>query len=347
MLETAIGQPAATRSAGRCCSARSPTSSPTPATSPGVASWPTTRCRPPAPPATTALLLRVLNLVFFALWIPDTLDERLALTEESLRLVERVDDPLARYWAASANFLNLLQAGRLAEADPLLEESTRLADRLAQPALRWRALHTRGHAACLLAGDPDAAEPLAHAVVRGRRRRRRARGRRVLQVAADVPPVAAGHARRAERPHQGHDAAPAERGGVAVPHPLRGGPPRRRRGAARPRRRSTFADDAPRPAFIASARDVRRGRHPRRPRAGGGRALRPAPPVRRPDRLRRRDDRRRPRAPPRRPRPRARPTRTKRWSASSARAPATKPSAPASSKPAAATSSPKPRPPDR
>ncbi len=108
------------------------------------------------------LVLRVLNLVFFALWIPDTLDERLALTEESLRLVEHVDDPLARYWAASANFLNLLQAGRLAEADPLLEESRALADRLAQPALRWRALHTRA-ARRLLAGDPDGAEPLAQA----------------------------------------------------------------------------------------------------------------------------------------------------------------------------------------
>ncbi len=108
------------------------------------------------------LILRVLNLVFFALWIPDTLQERLALTEESLRLVERVDDPLARFWAASANFLNLLQAGRLAGADPLLEESRGLADRLAQPALRWRALHTQA-ARCLLAGDPDSAEPLAQA----------------------------------------------------------------------------------------------------------------------------------------------------------------------------------------
>ena len=108
------------------------------------------------------LLLRVSNLVFYALWIPDTLEERLALTRESAALLERVDDPLGRYWAATANLLNLMQAGEVAEAAPLLVTITELAGRLAQPGLRWRALHTEA-TRLLFDGDPDAAEPFARA----------------------------------------------------------------------------------------------------------------------------------------------------------------------------------------
>ena len=107
-----------------------------------------------------ALLLRVLNLVFFALWIPETLDERLALTDETLALAAQVDDPLARYWAASSSCLNLLQAGRIAEGEQQALAMRDLADRLAQPALRWRALHTEA-ARRLLAGDPAGAAPFA------------------------------------------------------------------------------------------------------------------------------------------------------------------------------------------
>ncbi len=107
-----------------------------------------------------ALLLQVANSVFYALWIPDTLDERLELTAESLALRTEVDDPLALYWSAMSGYMNLVQAGRVAEAEPLLRDLLTITDRLAQPALRWRAVHT--HATrMLLAGDPDAAEPLA------------------------------------------------------------------------------------------------------------------------------------------------------------------------------------------
>ncbi len=106
------------------------------------------------------LLLRVMNLAFYALWIPETLDERLALTDESRALAEGCDDPLPRFWAASSGFLNLVQTGRVAEADAELRTTGALADRLAQPALQWRARHTEATRR-LLAGDPDGAEPLA------------------------------------------------------------------------------------------------------------------------------------------------------------------------------------------
>ena len=111
-----------------------------------------------------ALVLRVLNLVFYALWIPETLDERLALSAESARLLAAVDDPLPRFWAGKSAYLNLTQAGRIEEAAPFLDTIVELAERLAQPALLWRARHTE---ACrlILAGDPHAAEPLARAAL--------------------------------------------------------------------------------------------------------------------------------------------------------------------------------------
>lgn len=110
--------------------------------------------------ADAGLLLRVLNLVFYPLWVPDTLEERLALTDESLELLPLVDDPLALYWSAVSSHTNLTQAGRVEESDVFLARLRELAERLAQPALLWRARHIHATRE-LLRGDPDAAEPLA------------------------------------------------------------------------------------------------------------------------------------------------------------------------------------------
>lgn len=106
------------------------------------------------------LVLRTANLVFYALWVPDTLEERLALTEESLPTLRRSTDPLVRYWGLMAAYLNLVQAGQVTEADALLAELDAVAERLAQPALQWRARHTD---ACrsLVAGRYDEAAELA------------------------------------------------------------------------------------------------------------------------------------------------------------------------------------------
>jgi tetratricopeptide (TPR) repeat protein len=106
------------------------------------------------------LVVRVMNLIFYSLWVPETLAERVALTEESRAILESVDDPLVLFWADISNYLNLVQSGRVEEADELLAHTTGLADRLGQPALQWRSAH---RAACrqLLAGDADAAEDAA------------------------------------------------------------------------------------------------------------------------------------------------------------------------------------------
>ena len=107
----------------------------------------------------TSVLLRVMNLAFHTLWIPDTLAERLAITQESMMLVGAVEDPLPRYWSAVTNYHNVVQSGRVSQGEPLLRTATELAERLGQPSLQRQTSHI-GAARHLLVGDPDAAEPL-------------------------------------------------------------------------------------------------------------------------------------------------------------------------------------------
>ncbi|MEY2471923.1 MAG: hypothetical protein QOK28_1252 [Actinomycetota bacterium] len=106
------------------------------------------------------LVVRVMNMIFYPLWVPETLTERVALTEESRAIVATIDDPLVLFWSGISNYLNLVQAGRVVEADEILHETQPLADRLAQPALQWRSAH---RIACrhLLGGNADAAEEFA------------------------------------------------------------------------------------------------------------------------------------------------------------------------------------------
>lgn len=107
------------------------------------------------------VLLRVLNNAFSALWIPDTLAERLALTQESMMLAAGVEDPLPRYWAAVRGYHNFVQSGNVAAAGTMLRTASELGDRLSQPALQWRTRHIDA-ARCFLLGDPDAADLLVH-----------------------------------------------------------------------------------------------------------------------------------------------------------------------------------------
>ncbi|HVT75687.1 MAG TPA: AAA family ATPase, partial [Acidimicrobiales bacterium] len=106
------------------------------------------------------LVVRVMNMIFYPLWVPETLAERVALTEESRAIVATTDDPLVLFWSGISNYLNLVQAGRVEEADEILHETQPLADRLAQPALQWRSAH---RIACrhMLGGNADAAEEFA------------------------------------------------------------------------------------------------------------------------------------------------------------------------------------------
>ena len=168
-----------------------------------------------------ALLLRVSNLVFYALWVPDTLQERLAMTEESLgpRRGRRRPAP-----AVLGGHLQLPQPdpvgtgskGRAAARHgrdprrPARPTSTDVAGHATPPppATSWPAIPTRP------SHWPRGA--------RDRQPGRRARGQRLLQVPEHVHPLAARHPRRAGGRHQGDEPSAPQRDGLALPHLRRG-----------------------------------------------------------------------------------------------------------------------------
>ncbi|HET6794112.1 MAG TPA: AAA family ATPase [Acidimicrobiales bacterium] len=106
------------------------------------------------------VLLRVLNLVFHPIWVPDSLGERLALSGESVELAQQVGDPLMLFWSEHRHFINLMQSGRIDEADHFLSGEWDFAERLGQPLLRWSARYSAAGRS-LFAGEPEEAEDLA------------------------------------------------------------------------------------------------------------------------------------------------------------------------------------------
>ena len=115
-----------------------------------------------------AILLRVLNLVFHPIWLPETLHERLAMSAESVALAQVVGDPVVLFWCEHRHFINLMQAGLVDDADRCLAGEWDFAERLGQPLLRWSARYSAAGRK-LFAGDPAGAEELAHqALVFGR-----------------------------------------------------------------------------------------------------------------------------------------------------------------------------------
>ena len=112
-----------------------------------------------------ATLLRVLDLRFWTIWAPDTLEERLALTAEGLALAERVDDPLLLFFAADWRHTAASQTADHHEAQRALAIMSDVAARLGEGFVRW----TMALGACLLPSTNDC---------RCFMRRRRSQGRR-------------------------------------------------------------------------------------------------------------------------------------------------------------------------
>ncbi len=146
------------------------------------------------------LLLRVINLVFYPLWIPETLDERLALTEESLALVAAVrrspSPVLGRH-------LQLPQRGAGGPRRPGARRTCTPCGSCPTSSPNPRcsgALATPRAAQRLLAGDPSGAEPFAHEALDLGNQAGEAEAARVLQVPGDVHPLAARHAAASSAP---------------------------------------------------------------------------------------------------------------------------------------------------
>jgi predicted ATPase/DNA-binding SARP family transcriptional activator len=104
-------------------------------------------------------LLQVLNLRYSTIWVPSTLEERVANTAEAMVLAEDLGDPLARFWAASWRHRALLETADMTGAERCADIMSEIAAELALPLLRSIDAMTRCEAA-IRVGNFDEAERL-------------------------------------------------------------------------------------------------------------------------------------------------------------------------------------------
>ncbi len=102
------------------------------------------------------LLAHVLNSAFFALWLPDTLDLRLALSTEACQLADRLGDAPLLHWSATWRVHVLVEAGRVDEAADWLDVLDQAAAEAGSPSLQWLGPSLRA-GLCALHGEIAAA----------------------------------------------------------------------------------------------------------------------------------------------------------------------------------------------
>ena len=108
----------------------------------------------------TDALLRVLNLTFLSLWVPDQFARTVAVSEEALALASVARDPVARFWAAEDRFYAMASSADRAGLDAAIDLAATLADELGQPHLTWW-VRTGQCSRLGLTGAIDEAERLA------------------------------------------------------------------------------------------------------------------------------------------------------------------------------------------
>ncbi len=107
-----------------------------------------------------SVLLRVLNVMFLARWVPDQFAENLARCAEVRALADRVDDPVERLRAATNRMQMMTSHADRAGMDEAMSAAEALAREIGQPYTTWQVRYLR----CLLdllSGDAEAGERLA------------------------------------------------------------------------------------------------------------------------------------------------------------------------------------------
>jgi len=105
-------------------------------------------------------MVRILNHVFYPLFVPPLLEQSLARSGDALVRAERVGDPVLFFFAADWRALAVACAGDIDEFDRYVEIAGSLAAQLNQPFSNW--VHTfRRATRAQIAGDTDQAEQLA------------------------------------------------------------------------------------------------------------------------------------------------------------------------------------------
>jgi tetratricopeptide (TPR) repeat protein len=110
------------------------------------------------------ILAQVINRALFATWLPETLAERLELSEELMTLAEASRNPLLRGMSYNRRLYYVIEAGLAGEVDACARATREIADAVPQPFLRWVSRYTEAMVA-ILHGHLDRAEVLADEAV--------------------------------------------------------------------------------------------------------------------------------------------------------------------------------------
>src|SRR5205085_7072260 len=105
-------------------------------------------------------LLATLNLTCEAIWVPETFDDRLAITSEAVALAKQLGDPVAEFFASGYRAWACVESADLDQADVYLRAIVRLAEQVGHPFLRYMATYQRAWRV-LLDGQIEEAEALA------------------------------------------------------------------------------------------------------------------------------------------------------------------------------------------
>jgi tetratricopeptide (TPR) repeat protein len=107
-----------------------------------------------------ATFIRVAGLLYFCILVPETLDERLAMTAEVLALVHEQTDPLVLHFAHRWRLYTVANAADLKGVDTHLPEMIRYAHACRDPHNGWIAILAQSWRS-LIAGDVERSEALA------------------------------------------------------------------------------------------------------------------------------------------------------------------------------------------
>ena len=105
-------------------------------------------------------VLDVMLRRFQAVWMPEAVEEQLAVSLEAESLSEQLGDPVAKFWAVDFHGVFSIMKGDASEIPRLHDELARLASEVGQPMLKWTSAFNRSWST-LLGGDVARAEILA------------------------------------------------------------------------------------------------------------------------------------------------------------------------------------------
>ena len=94
------------------------------------------------------------------IWIPETLEERLANLGEAVAIADRLGDPWLQFHAVHWHSVGLVQAGLIDRAEAAIGRQSELAERIRDPTMLWISTYDRANVA-IVAGRLEEAESLA------------------------------------------------------------------------------------------------------------------------------------------------------------------------------------------